>query len=172
MLWAQSTKKDYIRAKHKLHSISKLFISQIITPQVVCFLSLFIFRGHSKRDLHPARWPILFCGSTHEPVLTAASTENLPSYDRWEVCTSHYHEQWRYRHRFNDYHLQHSSDWNSQWDLWQTSSEEKTLDHCRNSWSVRPKERTEKEELNLKGLRNTRKWTTWTDAWKRQKKTG
>ena len=33
------------------------------------------------------------------------------------------------------------------WDPWQTSSEEKTLDHCRNSWSVRQKERTEKEKI-------------------------
>ena len=64
-----------------------------------------------------------------------------------EVCTSHHHEHWRYRHRFNDYHLQHSSDWNSPWDPWQTSSEEKTLDHCRNSRSMRQKERTEKEKV-------------------------
>ena len=48
---------------------------------------------------------------------------------------------------FNDHHLQHSSDWNSQWDPWQTSSEEKALDHCRNSWTVRQKERTEKEKI-------------------------
>ena len=47
---------------------------------------------------------------------------NLPSYDRREVCISHHHEQRRYRHRFNDHHLQHSSDWNSQWDPRQTSS--------------------------------------------------
>ena len=49
---------------------------------------------------------------------------NLPSYDQWEVCTSHHDEQRRYRYGFNDYHLQHSSDWNSQWDPWKTSSEE------------------------------------------------
>ena len=30
MLWAQSTTKDYIRAEHKLHSICKLFISQVM----------------------------------------------------------------------------------------------------------------------------------------------
>ena len=30
---------------------------------------------------------------------------NLPRYDRREVCTSHHHEQRRYRHRFNDHHL-------------------------------------------------------------------
>ena len=40
---------------------------------------------------------------------------SLPSYDRQEVCTSHYHEQQRYRHIFNDHRLQHSSNWNSQW---------------------------------------------------------
>ena len=30
---------------------------------------------------------------------------------------------------------------------WQTSSEEKTLDTCRTSWSVQQKERTEKEKI-------------------------
>ena len=34
VLWAQSTTKDYIRAEHKLHSITKLFNSQVIIPQV------------------------------------------------------------------------------------------------------------------------------------------
>ena len=37
MLWAQSTTKDYIRAEHKLHSISKSFISQVIIPQDMFF---------------------------------------------------------------------------------------------------------------------------------------
>ena len=32
-------------------------------------------------------------------------------------------------------------------DSWQTSSEEKKLGHCRNSWYVRQKERTEKEQI-------------------------
>ena len=50
VLWAQSTTKDYIRAEHKLHSISKLFISQVIIPQVMFFFSLFILRGHSTRE--------------------------------------------------------------------------------------------------------------------------
>ena len=35
MLWARSTTKDYIKAEHKLHSTSKLFISQVIIPQVI-----------------------------------------------------------------------------------------------------------------------------------------
>ena len=34
VLWAQSTTKDYIRAKNKLQSISKLFVPQVIIPQV------------------------------------------------------------------------------------------------------------------------------------------
>ena len=29
VLWAQSTTKDYSQAEHKLHSISKLFVSQV-----------------------------------------------------------------------------------------------------------------------------------------------
>ena len=61
---------------------------------------------------------------------------NLPGYGRWEDCTSHHCVQWRYRHGLNNHHLQHSSDWNSRWDPWKTSSEEKNLGHCRNSWSV------------------------------------
>ena len=53
MLLAQSTRKDYIRAEHKLHSVSKLFISQVIIPQVifvVVVVGLFIFGGHSTRE--------------------------------------------------------------------------------------------------------------------------
>ena len=49
MLRAQSTTKDYIRAEHKLHSISTSFISQVITPQVM-FFRLFLFRRHSTRE--------------------------------------------------------------------------------------------------------------------------
>ena len=48
-----------------------------------------------------------------------------------------------------------SSGWNSQWDSSQTWSEEKILDHCRNSWSVRQKERTDKEKI-----RTCRIWET------------
>ena len=60
VLEAQSITKGYIRAEHKLHSVSKLFISQVMIPQVMdrccccCFLffyfCLFIFRVHSKRE--------------------------------------------------------------------------------------------------------------------------
>ena len=71
---------DYIRAEHKLQSISKLFIPQVIVPQVFfsfffkttpqilstiserktrktnMFWSLFIFRNHSKREPCIKEW--------------------------------------------------------------------------------------------------------------------
>ena len=42
VLWAQSTTKDYITAEHELHSISKLFISQVVIPQT-CFFVVVVF---------------------------------------------------------------------------------------------------------------------------------
>ena len=45
MLLAQSTTKDYIRAEHKLHSKSKLFIAQVIIPQVGLFAPIHIPRA-------------------------------------------------------------------------------------------------------------------------------
>ena len=44
-LYAQSATKDYIRAEHKLQSISKLFISQVIIPQVMFFEPIYIPRS-------------------------------------------------------------------------------------------------------------------------------
>ena len=66
MLWAQSTTKDCIRAEHKFHCISKLFISEVIIPQVI-FLTYIYSVGTQHGNLHPAGWPILFCGSAQEP---------------------------------------------------------------------------------------------------------
>ena len=45
VLWAQSTAKDYIRAEHKLHSNSKLFISQVILPQATFVEPIYIPRA-------------------------------------------------------------------------------------------------------------------------------
>ena len=73
MLWAQSATKDYIRAKHKLHNISKLFISQVTIPQVMFFLAYLYSAGTQHGNLHPAGWPILLCGPTQEPVLVTAN---------------------------------------------------------------------------------------------------
>ena len=76
MLWAQWTTKDYIMAEDKLHSISKLFISQVMIPQVMLllFLSYLYSAGAQHGGLHPAGWPILFCEPTEEPVLATANT--------------------------------------------------------------------------------------------------
>ena len=77
MLWVQSPTKNYIRAEHKLHSISKLFILQVTIPQVMfaCFCLAYLYSaGTQHGNLHSARWPILFCGPTQEPVLAAANT--------------------------------------------------------------------------------------------------
>ena len=117
---------------------------------------------------------------THKTQVWPRKTERsqrvreLPSYDGREVCTSYHHEQRRYRHRFNDRHLQHSSDWDSQWDPWQTSSEEKNLGSLQKFLICATKgDNWERKHLILKDLRNTRKWTTTLrGAWKRLKKTG
>ena len=44
VLLAQSITRDFIRAEHKLHTISKLFISQVIIPQVMFFEPIYILR--------------------------------------------------------------------------------------------------------------------------------
>ena len=80
-------------------------------------------------------------------------------------------EQWKYRPAFNDHHLQHSSDWNNHWAPWQTSSEEKqnkTGLLQKFLFSATEGENWERNDLNLKDLRNTGKWTiTSRGAWKK-----
>ena len=73
VLWAQSTTKDYIKAEHKLHSISKLFISHVIISQVMFFgffLAYLYSTGTQHGNLPPAVWPMLFCGPTQEPCVS------------------------------------------------------------------------------------------------------
>ena len=53
VLRAQSTTKDYIRAEHKLHSISKLVISQVTIPQNHRFLAYLYTAGTQHGNLHP-----------------------------------------------------------------------------------------------------------------------
>ena len=84
VLWAQSTAKDYIRAEHKLHSISKSFISLVIIPQVM-FLAYLYSAGTQCGNLHPTGWPILFSGPTQDPVLAKANTGK--NWERfWKKC--------------------------------------------------------------------------------------
>ena len=44
--------KDYIRAEHKLQSISKVFIPQIIMQVFFCFVFCFSFSKHSSNSIH------------------------------------------------------------------------------------------------------------------------
>ena len=84
VLWALSTTKDYIRAERKLHSISgsKLFIPQVM---FFFFLAYLHSAGIQHGNLHPARWPILFCEPTQEPVLAAANSRK--TWERfWKKC--------------------------------------------------------------------------------------
>ena len=87
VLWAQSATKDYIRADHKRHSIFKLFISQVNIPQVRFFWAYLYSAGAQHGNLHPTGWPILFCETTQEQVLTTANAwknrERLWKKCRW-----------------------------------------------------------------------------------------
>ena len=103
MLWVQSTTKDYIRAAKKLESISQLFIQQVFSnhnsasihnfrtqtqENNTAFKAYLYSMGTQHRNLHPAGWPIQFCGPTQEPVLATANTgktlERL-----WKKCWKH-----------------------------------------------------------------------------------
>ena len=154
------------------------YASQLFGKQSDEYFSVWVTRKKKKKvslmmsgRLHTQSWqnPINFAVLRYKTLFPYVVVENRPillkrifytrsqcvgsppSYDRWEVCTSHRYEQWRYRHGYNDHHLQHSSNWNSQWDPWQTSLEEKTLGHCRNSWSVRQKRELRKKRFGPEG---------------------
>ena len=75
MLLAQSATKDYIRAEHKLHSISNIFISQVIITEVMVFEPIY-----SPRELNTGaciRQGDLFysAGLHRNHVLATANTE-------------------------------------------------------------------------------------------------
>ena len=54
MLGAQSTTKDDIRAEHKLHSISSLFISQVIIPEVFFFFLAYLYSAGTQNGNLPS----------------------------------------------------------------------------------------------------------------------
>ena len=77
MLSAQSTTKYYIRAEHKLHSISKLVISHIIIPQVMFFEPMYIPRALNTGT---CIWQgdLFYSASLHRNhVLAIANTEEI-----------------------------------------------------------------------------------------------
>ena len=72
VLWAQSTTKDYIRAEHKLYLKVSHFTCHFTTCHV--FWAYLYSAGTQHGNLHPAGWPISFCGPTLGPVLATANT--------------------------------------------------------------------------------------------------
>ena len=98
MLWSQSATQVYTRAENKLQSISKLFIPQVITPQVSFLKTELKFYpqfqnvnqenknnntyfgayldsvGTQHRNLHREGWTFLFCGPTQEQELATVNT--------------------------------------------------------------------------------------------------
>ena len=114
MLWSQSTTKDYTRAEHKLQFISKSFSPQVITLQVIipqvflsqttaqilstilgrktrktikkCFGAYLHSVSTQHRNLHPAGWPIFFCGPTQLAlaimITDVAHTFSIPSNEK------------------------------------------------------------------------------------------
>ena len=140
-------------------------------------------RGHTNSW---ETWPLWNRGSDYCPrsfrKMPHRRATDIEPMDRILLWAQQPPGQWRSistelypdRHRFNDYHLQHSSDWNSQWDPWQTSSEEKNPGSLQKFLICATKgENWERKGSNLKDLRNTGKWTTTSrGAWKRLKKTG
>ena len=90
---SHASTKDYIRVEHRLHSISKLFISQVITPRVIrCFLSFLNFKEKLFQPFYIPRalntgtciqHPSLLCGSTREPILAAANTGTKAQTTKW-----------------------------------------------------------------------------------------
>ena len=74
----------------KLHSISKLFVSQIVIPQVMFFEPIYIPRALNtgtciNRLWKRAGWPILFRGSTQELELARANAGKTRErfYKKW-----------------------------------------------------------------------------------------
>ena len=77
MLSAQSTTKDYIRAEHKLHSISKIFISQVIIPQVMFFQPIYIPRALNTGTLIRQGDLFYSAGLHRNHVLATANTGEI-----------------------------------------------------------------------------------------------
>ena len=82
VLWAQSTTKNYIRAEHKLHSISKLFFSQVIISQGMFFKPSYIlqalYTGTCLRQGH-----LFYSAGLHR---NHRWDENILSRHSWKCC--------------------------------------------------------------------------------------
>ena len=61
-------------AEHKLHSITKLFISQVIVPQVICFEPFYIPRALNMRTCILQGDPFYSAGPHRNHVSATANT--------------------------------------------------------------------------------------------------
>ena len=110
MLWAQSTTKNYIRAEHKLHSISKLFISQV--------------KVNSKQNLQNQWWQTFNDYETQQ-VQTNEATVKIHSSDHWNKtqitvhsASQHNTTQWSHHklvQQESQLGAQHSTLYSHQW---------------------------------------------------------
>ena len=66
-------------------TLSQLVISQVIIPQSHVFLAYLYSAGTQDGNLHPAGWPILFCGPTQEPCVS--HSQHKKTRERfWKKC--------------------------------------------------------------------------------------
>ena len=72
-----STTKDYIRAEHKLHSISKLVISQVIIPQSQGFQPIYIPRALNTGTCIQQGYLFYSAGLHRNHVLATANTGEI-----------------------------------------------------------------------------------------------
>ena len=72
-------------AEHTHHSISKLFIAQVIIPQVMFFLAYLYSMSTHHGNLHPQGWPILFCRPKQEPRVSHSQHRRNPE-RFWKKC--------------------------------------------------------------------------------------
>ena len=77
MLSAQSATKDYIRAEHKLHSISELFISQGVIPQVMFLEPIYIPRALNTGTCIQLGGLFYSAGLHRNHVLATANTDEI-----------------------------------------------------------------------------------------------
>ena len=123
MLWAQSTTKDYIRAEHKLHSISKLFISQVIIPQVMFFEPIYTPRALNMRTCIRQRDLFYSAGLRGNHALATANTRGIGR-DFGKKCSESQHlKEWT-RAKWAYFPLELTEkDWESPCSEWQLTTQ-------------------------------------------------
>ena len=91
-LWGSASDQKWTLPEHKV------FQEQTLEVITTCWWwpSAFAWKKNQWAKTHKTQiWP--------RKAERSQCVGNLPSYDRWEVCTSHHHEQRSYRHKFSDH---------------------------------------------------------------------